>query len=74
MSGGLNTGRKYTYKFNVNESSKSEEGVSFGKKSNKWLVIIKNKTKSSSVRPFIIVAQYDKKEDADEHYKLVSTT
>lgn len=72
MNGGLNRGRKYTYKFNVDESSKTEEGVSFGEKSNKWLVRVKNKTKSASVRPFIIIAQYDNKEDAEEHYKRVS--
>lgn len=65
---GLNMGRKYTYKFNVDESSKGSEGVSFGKKSQKWLVRIKNQGKSRCARPFIIMAQFTKKEDAEKYY------
>ena len=66
---GLNRGRKYNYKFNVDESSKRSEGVSFGEKSGKWIVRIKNQGKSRYARPFIIVAQFTKKEDAENHYE-----
>lgn len=71
MSGGLNRGVKYTLNHTVRESSNTKEGVSFGEKSNKWLVRVKNETQSKSCRPFVVVAQFDKKEDAEEYYKLI---
>ena len=65
---GLNRGTKYTYTYNKEESFKQKEGVSFSEKSKKWVVLIENNTKSKHLRPFIRVAQFDKEEDAKNHY------
>lgn len=70
---GLNYGRKYTFTENITESAHGEEGVFWGEKSKKWLVKVKNESKSKGIRPFVIKAQFDSKEAADECYSKLQS-
>lgn len=72
MSGKQNTGKKYTYTSNEENSIDLKEGVSYSTISKKWVVRIKNKLKAPPRRRLNSIAQYDKKEDAEEHYKRLS--
>ncbi len=65
---GINFGYSYTCSRNNRNQVLDEEGVFFGVKSKKYMVIIKNDTQSKCRRPFVNAAQFDTKKEADTFY------
>lgn len=75
---GLNHGYKFTYSADVRKSKEktlmNSEGVHYSTISKKWVVRMPNNTTSVNVKPFISVAQFDDKNDAESKYNEILTT
>ena len=52
----------------------NSEGVHYSTISKKWVVRMPNNTTSVNVKPFISVAQFDDKNDAENKYNEILTT
>jgi len=66
---GINYGYKYTLGKATRDAKLMQKGVFFSELSNKWMVILENKNLASKKsRPFICVAQFEEKEEANQYF------
>ena len=75
---GLNHGYKFTYSADVKKSKEktlmNSEGVYYSSLSKKWVVRMPNNTDSVHLKPFISIAQFVDKKDAENKYNEIITT
>ena len=65
---GLNRGNGYMLGKANKNNSELKEGVFLNEYSNKWMVVVKNKSISKGARPVIVHSQHKLKIDAENKY------